>query len=398
MLDCEAILSTGIVTVSSQRTLPHSAAPQHSTAATSTAGASAVRATVPAVRRANGDAAPGPLTKPSQTPRTPTPADAASVGDATPPEAELGDTTGDEGESGDDGSCGSLAASLSDDDGESDAGDVVIFAPRAHAQGHGAAAAARGAGTREDDAGVARFAQQLKPPAETVCVERAEQPKADEDEDGMDRRPAAQKLRGGRRGRGQGAGRSAGRARRRLGNSRKRRGLEADGENGYAPRERLGASTQGRTDILPIPAPRRGTRDCENPGLGAPEAAPVEAPKVDGGPGRETEPGRLRPGVGAAPRRARSSTPSPRRRGAPCAGPEEISRRRRGGRRRGTSTGPRAPTGRGHGRCRGAKGAREAPRGPRAGQGAPGRPRRRRRLRGEARTARSRTSGIASAR
>ena len=49
---------------------------------------------------------------------------------------------------------------------------------------------------------------------------------------------------------------------------------------GYVRGSGLGKHAQGRTDILPIPAPRRGTRDCENPGLGAPEAAPVEAPPL----------------------------------------------------------------------------------------------------------------------
>ena len=52
---------------------------------------------------------------------------------------------------------------------------------------------------------------------------------------------------------------------------------------GYVRGSGLGKHAQGRTDILPIPAPRRGTRDCENPGLGAPEAAPVEAPKATAG-------------------------------------------------------------------------------------------------------------------
>ena len=52
---------------------------------------------------------------------------------------------------------------------------------------------------------------------------------------------------------------------------------------GYVRGSGLGKHAQGRTDILPIPAPRRGTRDCENPGLGAPEAAIVEAPKSTAG-------------------------------------------------------------------------------------------------------------------
>ena len=52
---------------------------------------------------------------------------------------------------------------------------------------------------------------------------------------------------------------------------------------GYVRGSGLGKHAQGRTDILPIPAPRRGTRDCENPGLGAPEAAPVEAPPGSAG-------------------------------------------------------------------------------------------------------------------
>ena len=123
MLDCEAILSTGVVTVyfaedgAAQRCAAalerrQLRRPAHRRALlrrrTPRASANGTVGAADADARRRADAA-----------------DAASVGDATPPEAELGDTTGDEGESGDDGSCGSLAASLSDDDDESDAGDVV---------------------------------------------------------------------------------------------------------------------------------------------------------------------------------------------------------------------------------------------------------------------------------
>jgi len=107
VLDCEAILSTGVVTVY----FAEVDAAQRCAAALNGGNFDGRRI---GARFCAGGAS-----------RATPEADAASVGDATPPEAELGDTTGDEGESGDDGSCGSLAASLSDDDDESDAGDVV---------------------------------------------------------------------------------------------------------------------------------------------------------------------------------------------------------------------------------------------------------------------------------
>ena len=119
VLDCEAILSTGVVTVY----FAEDAAAQRCAAALNGGNFDGRRI---GARYCAGGASRGLANGTSSAPGADEAeaADAASVGDATPPEAELGDTTGDEGESGDDGSCGSLAASLSDDD-ESDAGDVV---------------------------------------------------------------------------------------------------------------------------------------------------------------------------------------------------------------------------------------------------------------------------------
>ena len=266
VLDCEAILSTGIVTVyfAEDAAAQRCAAALHSgnfdgrrIGARYCAGG-ATRAA------ANGtSSAPGATTHAAE----PESADAASVGDATPPEAELGDTTGDEGESGDDGSCGSLAASLSDDD-ESDAGDVVSSL-REHmlkATAQPPPPAGRGRG-RTMPAWLA-----------------AQQPKADEDEDAWTAGPAAQK-------RFAAAAEVAAKAQAdRLGERVGGWEIHEKGvasrlmaKMGYVRGSGLGKHAQGRTDILPIPAPRRGTRDCENPGLGAPEAAPVEAPKATAG-------------------------------------------------------------------------------------------------------------------
>jgi len=270
VLDCEAILSTGVVTVyfaedvAAQRcaaTLHGGNFDGRRIGARYCAGG-ATRAS------ANGTtdhaAAPTPDAADAAAEAE---ADAASVGDATPPEAELGDTTGDEGESGDDGSCGSLAASLSDDE-ESDAGDVVSSL-REHmlkATAPPPPPAGRGRG-RTMPAWLA-----------------AQQPKTDEDEDAWTAGPAAQK-------RFAAAAEVAARAQAdRLGERvggwevhEKGVASRLMAKMGYLRGSGLGKNSQGRTDILPIPAPRRGTRDCENPGLGAPEAAIVEAPKTTAG-------------------------------------------------------------------------------------------------------------------
>ena len=282
VLDCEAILSTGVVTVyfAEDAAAQRCAAALHSgnfdgrrIGARYCAGG-ATRAA------ANGtSSAPGATTHAAE----PESADAASVGDATPPEAELGDTTGDEGESGDDGSCGSLAASLSDDD-ESDAGDVVSSL-REHmlkATAQPPPPAGRGRG-RTMPAWLA--AQQTNATARNGGVaSAAEQPKVDEDEDAWTAGPAAQK-------RFAAAAEVAAKAQAdRLGERVGGWEIHEKGvasrlmaKMGYVRGSGLGKHSQGRTDILPIPAPRRGTRDCENPGLGAPEAAPVEAPKATAG-------------------------------------------------------------------------------------------------------------------
>ena len=269
VLDCEAILSTGIVTVY----FAEDAAAQRCAAALNGGNFDGrrigARYCAGGATRANGmTSAPGAeshAAEPDAADADAEDADAASVGDATPPEAELGDTTGDEGESGDDGSCGSLAASLSDDDDESDAGDVVSSL-REHVLKATAAPpppAGRGRG-RTMPAWLA-----------------AQQPKADEDEDAWTAGPAAQK-------RFAAAAEVAAKAQSdRLGERvggwevhEKGVASRLMAKMGYVRGSGLGKHAQGRTDILPIPAPRRGTRDCENPGLGAPEAAPVEAPKA----------------------------------------------------------------------------------------------------------------------
>ena len=267
VLDCEAILSTGVVTVyfAEDAAAQRCAAALHGgnfdgrrIGARYCAGG-ATRAA------ANGtSSAPGAATHAAESDA----ADAASVGDATPPEAELGDTTGDEGESGD-GSCGSLAASLSDDDDASDAGDVV-------------------SSLREH---VMKATAPPPPPAGRGRVRTmpawlaAQQPKADEDaESAWTAGPAAQK-------RFAAAAEVAAKAQAdRLGERVGGWEIHEKGvasrlmaKMGYVRGSGLGKHAQGRTDILPIPAPRRGTRDCENPGLGAPEAAIVEAPKATAG-------------------------------------------------------------------------------------------------------------------
>ena len=255
VLDCEAILSTGVVTVY----FAEDAAAQRCAAALNGGNFDGRRI---GTRYCAGGATRAVANEPKPE------ADAASVGDATPPEAELGDTTGDEGESGDDGSCGSLAASLSDDDDESDAGDVVSSL-REHvlkATAPPPPPAGRGRG-RTMPAWLA-----------------AQQPKADEDEDAWTAGPAAQK-------RFAAAAEVAAKAQAdRLGERvggweihEKGVASKLMAKMGYVRGSGLGKHAQGRTDILPIPAPRRGTRDCENPGLGAPEAAPVEAPKATAG-------------------------------------------------------------------------------------------------------------------
>ena len=271
VLDCEAILSTGVVTVY----FAEAAAAQRCAAALNGGNFDGrrigARYCAGGATRANGmTSAPGAeshAAEPDAADADAEDADAASVGDATPPEAELGDTTGDEGESGDDGSCGSLAASLSDDD-ESDAGDVVSSL-REHmlkATAPPPPPAGRGRG-RTMPAWLA-----------------AQQPKADEDEDAWTAGPAAQK-------RFAAAAEVAAKAQAdRLGERvggweihEKGVASKLMAKMGYVRGSGLGKHAQGRTDILPIPAPRRGTRDCENPGLGAPEAAPVEAPKATAG-------------------------------------------------------------------------------------------------------------------
>ena len=272
VLDCEAILSTGVVSVY----FAEAAAAQRCAAALNGGNFDGrrigARYCAGGATRANGmTSAPGAeshAAEPDAADADAEDADAASVGDATPPEAELGDTTGDEGESGDDGSCGSLAASLSDDDDESDAGDVVSSL-REHmlkATAPPPPPAGRGRG-RTMPAWLA-----------------AQQPKADEDEDAWTAGPAAQK-------RFAAAAEVAAKAQAdRLGERvggweihEKGVASKLMAKMGYVRGSGLGKHSQGRTDILPIPAPRRGTRDCENPGLGAPEAAPVEAPKATAG-------------------------------------------------------------------------------------------------------------------
>ena len=272
VLDCEAILSTGVVTVY----FAEDGAAQRCAAALNGGNFDGrrigARYCAGGATRANGmTSAPGAeshAAEPDAADADAEDADAASVGDATPPEAELGDTTGDEGESGDDGSCGSLAASLSDDDDESDAGDVVSSL-REHVLKATAAPpppAGRGRG-RTMPAWLA-----------------AQQPKADEDEDAWTAGPAAQK-------RFAAAAEVAAKAQAdRLGERvggwevhEKGVASRLMAKMGYVRGSGLGKHAQGRTDILPIPAPRRGTRDCENPGLGAPEAAIVGAPKSTAG-------------------------------------------------------------------------------------------------------------------
>ena len=254
VLDCEAILSTGVVTIY----FAEDAASQRCAATLHGGNFDG--------RRIGARYCAGGATRAAANGATPE-VEAASVGDATPPEAELGDTTGDEGESGDDGSCGSLAASLSDDD-ESDAGDVVSSL-REHvlkATAPPPPPAGRGRG-RTMPAWLA-----------------AQQPKADEDEDAWTAGPAAQKRLAA-------AAEVAAKAQAdRLGERVGGWEIHEKGvasrlmaKMGYVRGSGLGKHAQGRTDILPIPAPRRGTRDCENPGLGAPEAAPVEAPKATAG-------------------------------------------------------------------------------------------------------------------
>jgi hypothetical protein len=264
VLDCEAILSTGVVTVY----FAESDAAQRCAAALNGGNFDGRRI---GARYCAGGASRASANGTTDEAAAPTPeaADAASVGDATPPEAELGDTTGDEGESGDDGSCGSLAASLSDDDDESDAGDVVSSL-REHmlkATAPPPPPAGRGRG-RTMPAWLA-----------------AQRPKADEDaESAWTAGPAAQK-------RFAAAAEVAAKAQAdRLGERvggweihEKGVASKLMAKMGYVRGSGLGKNSQGRTDILPIPAPRRGTRDCENPGLGAPEAAPVEAPKATAG-------------------------------------------------------------------------------------------------------------------
>ena len=263
VLDCEAILSTGVVTVyfAEDGAAQHCAATLHGGNFDGRRIGARYCAGGATRTSANGtSSAPGADEAEA--------ADAASVGDATPPEAELGDTTGDEGESGDDGSCGSLAASLSDDDDESDAGDVV-------------------SSLREH---VMKATEPPPPPAgrgrgrTMPAWLAAQQPKADEDEDAWTAGPAAQK-------RFAAAAEVAAKAQAdRLGERvggwevhEKGVASKLMAKMGYVRGSGLGKHAQGRTDILPIPAPRRGTRDCENPGLGAPEAAIVEAPKATAG-------------------------------------------------------------------------------------------------------------------
>ncbi len=283
VLDCEAILSTGIVTVffAEDHAAQRCAATLHG--GNFDGRRIGARYCAGGASRASANGTTDQAAAP-----TPEAADAASVGDATPPEAELGDTTGDEGESGDDGSCGSLAASLSDDD-ESDAGDVVSSL-REHVMKATAPPpppAGRGRG-RTMPAWLA--AQQTNATAGAVprrnggVASAAEQPKADEDEDAWTAGPAAQK-------RFAAAAEVAAKAQAdRLGERvggwevhEKGVASKLMAKMGYVRGSGLGKHAQGRTDILPIPAPRRGTRDCENPGLGAPEAAPVEAPKATAG-------------------------------------------------------------------------------------------------------------------
>jgi hypothetical protein len=288
VLDCEAILSTGVVTVY----FAESDAAQRCAAALNGGNFDGRRI---GARYCAGGASRASANGTTDEAAAPTPeaADAASVGDATPPEAELGDTTGDEGESGDDGSCGSLAASLSDDDDESDAGDVVSSL-REHvlkATAPPPPPAGRGRG-RTMPAWLA--AQQTNAAAGPVprrnggVASAAHQPHnaagEEDEESAWTAGPAAQK-------RFAAAAEVAAKAQAdRLGERvggweihEKGVASKLMAKMGYVRGSGLGKHSQGRTDILPIPAPRRGTRDCENPGLGAPEAAPVEAPKATAG-------------------------------------------------------------------------------------------------------------------
>ena len=107
MLDCEAILSTGIVTVF----FADDGAAQRCAAALNGGNFDGRRI---GARYCAGGASRAAANGTSSAPGADEAeaADAASVGDATPPEAELGDTTGDEGESGDDGPWSSLGPSL----------------------------------------------------------------------------------------------------------------------------------------------------------------------------------------------------------------------------------------------------------------------------------------------
>ena len=312
------------------------------------------------------------------------------MGDATPPEAELGDTTGDEGESGDDGSCGVARRVALGRRRRERCRRRRVVAPRARAQGTRGAPPPprppRGGRCRGLAGGRCRCR------ARRCCI-AAQQPKADEDERRLDGRPRRAK-------RFAAAAEVAAKAQAdRLGERvggwevhEKGVASKLMAKMGYVRGSGLGKNSQGRTDILPIPAPRRGTRDCENPGLGAPEAAPVEAPKDDGGPGRERsraaydrDSGRAAPrsvfdAVDATTRRAVAPDPKKLKEAARRKTQRDVHRSA-GALRAADTAGAEALR------------AREAPGGPRAGQGAPSRPRRRRRVRRE-RDRETRTSVI----